>query len=75
MKNKTLYVSNIVRLSKRGKIINFTETEKEFIFQVEGKKKIYNYDKNTSYLLVSNKTVAVMKKLDKLDEQKNIVYK
>lgn len=73
MINKTLYVSNIIRLSKRGKINDFIETETEFIFNIEGKKKVYNYNKKDYYLLTTNKTVTVMSRLE--GDKGNIIYK
>lgn len=62
---KTLYVSlNAIRLSKRGKITNMQETETEYIFNVEGKKKIYVYSKEYFHIDETNKTITILTNSD-----------
>lgn len=63
MEGKNLYVSNLVRLSKRGKIVEVVETEKDYIFKLEGKNKEYIFNKDIWKIYKkTNEAITMIKK-------------
>ena len=53
MLGKNLYVSTIVRTIKRGRIEEVKETDTTYQFKVEGKKKLYVFEKYDAIIVES----------------------
>ena len=65
MLGKNLYVSTIVRTIKRGRIEEVKETDTTYEFKVEGKKKIYTFEKYDYKLDEKTKAVTMLTAINK----------
>ena len=69
MLGKNLYVSTIVRTIKRGRIEDVKETETTYEFKVEGKKKLYIFEKYDFNLDETTKAVTMLPVVHKTIEE------
>ena len=69
MLGKNLYVSTIIRTIKRGRIEEVKETDLTYQFKMEGKKKLYVFEKYEYKLDETTKAVTMLPIIHKTIEE------